>query len=373
MRIPASAVCACSGRHPYTSSFDAWVKVLTSNYPAKMAEHKKMLPELNTMQENARTEVKQLPTSAKDIVDEAVNSYERSGDSRFLEGAKGIVTSSTFSQICSEAQCKRGESQEKGGLALAAVRDKAEAARCHVAASVAAVAMTTVRAEGEVQKREIENDSQIPEEAKVDMKRKVEADLAARQETLVLKAAHETKKARILEAPMKQQLTLETELADGVYLTGRMDGVQAVPGEKLIVTEHKHRQRRLFGYVKQYELIQCLAYIHLMRSEQDRLGWDAKTSEILKSGRAAAGTGPFTGAEVTCRLVETYGSTDRADDIVMNEPLWASTVKCLVSRSSKLQAVVSDGNALLCELTNLTVGSETSSSARSVELCSPMN
>ena len=367
MRIAASSVCACSGQHPYESSFDGWLVVLKRNFPTEMAAHTKAFPEFKTKRERAHAEVREMGATKTAAVHDAIKSYVTTGQSQDLLKAQVGLSPATFTQICSEAQCKRGTSKEKAGLAQTAERDKAGAEKCHTAVAEASARVLEAELEGEATKKKIEFDTQISEALKADLKRKVEEDVVERQAKLVECAEKNSKKARMLEAPMKQQLSLQTMLAEDVYLTGKMDAIQGVVGESIVITEHKNRQSRLFGYVKDYERIQCLAYLHLVKSEQHLLGWDPVNSRIVPpivskplqstSSAIASVETPFACVPVTCRLVETHGHEERGDDVGIDDALWSSTTECLLARSSRLKAVISDGASLLAEMKKLTDGS----------------
>jgi len=130
--------------------------------------------------------------------------------------------------------------------------------------------------------------------------------------TLAAKSSKLRKDAAKMATPFQAGNTrmFRAEVIPGVRLCGKIDAHRQVAGEgpsEIHIFEHKARQRRLFQKLKDYEKIQCLAYIDLVKREQ-------------------------TDAGVRCFLVETFQGSTWQCEVEDDQDLWQDKVLSVVGR-----------------------------------------
>ena len=354
MRIPASALAGCSGRNPFVSSFDAWVQVLSSNFKQKFTELQKAEPDLRTASQKAQAEVAKLSEETMKLVTSAIDAYANAGDTSTLEEAREHVSPAVFNEIRGTAFKKRGYKRENDDKALVGKTDAERATACKSDVKHNENKLLDLEVAAKKERDRIVSSGLQPEEEEK-LLRCVTDDVANKSAELSEAIASSAKKLRTLDSNPKSQLSLTMSLSSGIEVAGRLDSVRGVVGECIQITEHKNRQRQLFGYVKEYEKVQCLAYMQMVSNARKNLRLDNRSGLISVAEPSRffmddASDGVFRGVTVECRLVETHGDIKREDPVEFDERLWNNVRDCVVKRSSKLTSLMNDASGMLAEL-----------------------
>mmetsp|Transcript_9835 Transcript_9835/g.26203 ORF Transcript_9835/g.26203 Transcript_9835/m.26203 type:complete len:392 (-) Transcript_9835:82-1257(-) len=112
----------------------------------------------------------------------------------------------------------------------------------------------------------------------------------------------------------------KSAIAPGLSLRGRIDALRMVEGAsggegELHIIEHKARQHGLFTKVRDYERIQCLGYIHLVRDRNHR-----------ERGQSNP---------VRCILVETFEGDTSRTEVLEDADYWEGNVVDVVRRRAE--------------------------------------
>lgn len=217
-------------------------------------------------------------------------------------------------QFRSQILTQRGGRAEKAGLRTAEKAEKKSAAK--VNGRMAKLQKALQEAAG------MPAETTVQAVAKVAKKRALEAEIAILEKEGSDLSADFTPGNSV---PFKSGL-FKSVIAPGLTLRGRIDALRIVEGAdggegEMHIIEHKARQGGLFGAPREYERIQCLGYIHLVRDRNQR-----------ERGQSMP---------VRCILVETFEGDTSRREVLEDADLWGGQVVDVVGRrAGELRALV---------------------------------
>lgn len=310
--IPCSSLAGLVGLNPYQSIACSWRQILKSNFKKEYNRLTQEDPSFLTPEDAAAREKSRLSKKSRQALYRLAQGAIEAPAGTRVDARKIVpnITAATAKQIKSDVMMQRGVRAEAAGLALAESADK------KVAKDTREQILALQRAADEEARQVTERLAAAHSRQDAD---KIQAESDQRRNDICNAIKVLSQRASQQEAPIVRGHKLfRSDISPGIAITGRIDGQRIVEDEVHIV-EHKARQSKLFMTLREYEKIQCLGYMHLVRHENHQ-------------------------CSVRCFLIETFKEESWRCEVVEDAELWEEGVlEVLKRRAQEFQDLMQQG------------------------------
>jgi len=333
LAVQCSRLATLAGRNPYEKSSMGWRFIIKANFRPVYNKLVERDAGLRTKEDATAFEKKKLSSNQRDLLRKLQSAAVAAPKAVRVDAKRhGLnVSAQVAQQLESEVRMQRGVNGERKGLkaAEAAEQKRAKQQKTRSEKLQMGAKLLTLQSDaiGDMQELLEAFRKQDPAIADLLLKSDLIAarDVVPRREdakTIAKAMKDQSKKLRKAAAktaaPFQAGNTklYSAEVAPGLLLRGKIDAHRQMSDEgchSIDIFEHKARQRKLFYTLKEYEKIQCLSYIDLVKRDSGDSG-------------------------VRCFLVETFQGTSWQCEVKQEPELWKEQVLGVVSkRADELQ------------------------------------
>eukprot|EP00930_Biecheleria_cincta_P059394 TRINITY_DN45139_c0_g1_i1.p1 TRINITY_DN45139_c0_g1~~TRINITY_DN45139_c0_g1_i1.p1 ORF type:complete len:417 (-),score=87.71 TRINITY_DN45139_c0_g1_i1:31-1281(-) len=280
--IQCSSLAALASKHPFQKPAAAWSEVIKNNFKAEYAQITSRDGRLLTPKDSALKEVRALPVEKRQAIYQMKEQAIRAKNSVSVDIRKVApgVSKATAEHIAGAVKMMRGTIAEKSGLEIAAKVEQKQAKK-----TMTKVGSLELQLQKEAAMMKMQKDAlgpmedllnKSPEERNVLMEALAQIEVQYQQKKSAMESEVKLLKrsAVVHAAPLREgnNKIYKAILVPGLKLTGMIDAQRNIDGDgtssqEMHIFEHKSRQTRLFKSLRDYEKIQCLGYMSLVKHD----------------------------------------------------------------------------------------------------------
>lgn len=323
LAVQCSRLATLAGRNPFEKSSLGWRNIIKANCRPVYNKLVERDAGLRTKEDAAAFEKKQLSPDQRDLLRKLQSAAVAAPKAVRVDAKRhGLnVSAQVARQLESEVQMKRGVKGERKGLKAAEAAEKKRAKQEKTRSKVLQMGakLLTLQSDAIGDMQELLEAFRKQDPAMADFLLKSDL-IAAREDAKTIAKDIQTMKdesKKLRKAAAKRAVPFQAgntklysaEVAPGLLLRGKIDAQRQMSDEgchSIDIFEHKSRQRKLFKTLKEYEKIQCLGYIDLVKRDSGDSG-------------------------VRCFLVETFQGASWQCEVKQEPELWKEKVLDVVS------------------------------------------